>query len=125
MSLQNKTVLICDDSILVRKQLKDIISGCGISHIIEASDGSQAVELYKEHKPDLAFLDIIMPIKDGSTATAEIVAFDPNATVVIVSSIGTQGLLKQTVEAGAKDFVQKPFTASQIQKVISSRLEES
>ena len=70
------------------------------------------------------FLDIVMPIKDGVTAVQEIIAGDPNAQIIIVSSVGTQQQLKSAIEAGAKDFVQKPINAEQIKAIVAAKFDE-
>lgn len=114
MSIDEGKVLICDDSILARKQIKDIISIVGCPKIFEASDGESAIEIYKEHKPDLVFLDIVMPKKDGNIAIEEILAFDKDAVIIIVSSVGTHTQLRCALEAGATDFIQKPINKVQI-----------
>ena len=125
MKLDNSKILICDDSILARKQLKDLISTMGDPEFIEASDGQGAIDKYKEAKPDLVFLDIVMPKKDGNIAIQEIMSLDPDATIIIVSSVGTQSQLKCALEAGAKDFIQKPLDRNQIKNLIESFFERS
>lgn len=107
MSMENAKILITDDSILARKQLKDIISTLGSPVFIEAVDGQDAIDKYKESKPDLVFLDIVMPKKDGNAAIREIMEFDSEANIIIASSVGTQSQLKFALEAGAKDFIQR------------------
>ena len=114
MSIDNGKVLICDDSILARKQIKDVIALAGNPTILEASNGESAVQIYKDEKPDLVFLDIVMPKKDGNMAIEEIMAFDKDAIIIIVSSVGTQSQLKCALEAGATDFIQKPFSKEHI-----------
>lgn len=123
MSIENAKILITDDSILVRKQLKDIISTLGSPVFIEAVDGQDAIDKYKESKPDLVFLDIVMPKKDGNAAIKEIMEFDSEANIIIASSVGTQSQLKLALEAGAKDFIQKPLDKDQVLKVVSKFLE--
>ena len=123
MLLKDAKVLIGDDSILARKQLKDVLSTMGAVHFIEAVNGKEAVEKYIAEKPDIIFLDIIMPIKDGIHAVQEIIAEDPSAQIIIVSSVGTQQQLKAAIEAGAKDFIQKPINADQIKTIVSTRFE--
>lgn len=123
MSIEDIKILITDDSILARKQLKDIISTLGTPTFIEAKDGQDAIDKYKENHPDLVFLDIVMPKKDGNTAIEEIIAYDPKATIVIASSVGTQSQLKLALEAGAKDFIQKPLNKEQVLGVIQRFLE--
>ena len=123
MTIDNMKILICDDSILARKQLKDIISTLGTPTFIEASDGQGAIDKYKETTPDLVFLDIVMPKIDGNIAIQEIMAFDPNATIIIASSVGTQSQLKCALQAGAKDFVQKPLDRQQVLDLVNKFLE--
>ncbi len=123
MSMENAKILITDDSILARKQLKDIISTLGSPVFIEAVDGQDAIDKYKESKPDLVFLDIVMPKKDGNAAIREIMEFDSEANIIIASSVGTQSQLKFALEAGAKDFIQKPLDKDQVLKVVSKFLE--
>ena len=72
MKLEDAKILICDDSILARKQLKTMISSFGACNVIEAENGQEAIDLYIKHSPDLIFLDIVMPIKDGHSAISEI-----------------------------------------------------
>lgn len=122
MSIDEGKVLICDDSILARKQIKDSIAIAGSPTILEAADGESAVELYKEHKPDLVFLDIVMPKKDGNIAIQEIMAFDKDANIIIVSSVGTLSQLKCALESGAADFIQKPINKIQIIDAVNKYL---
>ena len=121
-----KTVLICDDSILARKQLGDVIRKFDSEiEIVQATNGEEAVEKYKEVHPALTFLDIVMPKMDGITAVKNIVEYDEDADIVIVSSVGAQTQLKAAIEAGARDFVQKPFSESQVDKIVRAHLEEA
>ncbi|MBQ1473145.1 MAG: response regulator [Lachnospiraceae bacterium] len=109
------TILVGDDSILARKQLKDILVGIQDNlEFVDASNGQEAVDKFKEVHPDIVFLDIVMPVKDGIAATAEIIADEPKAKIIIVSSVGTQTQLKAAIESGAKDFIQKPIRAEQV-----------
>ena len=123
MNIDNIKILISDDSILARKQLKDIITTLGTPIFLEASDGQSAIDQYIENKPDLVFLDIVMPKKDGNIAIQEIMNFDPNATIIIASSVGTQSQLKCALQAGAKDFIQKPLDQQQVIEIINRFLE--
>ena len=116
-------IMIIDDSILARKQLKDVLSTMGFHNFFEANNGEDAVSLYKEIQPDIAFLDIVMPKKDGIAVVKELHDFDKNAYIVMVSSVGTQKQLKSAIEAGAVEFVQKPFNEAQIQAIIHARIE--
>ncbi len=124
MDLNGKKVLVGDDSILARKQLIDTIKGYGEgATFIEAKNGQEAVELYKENSPDICFLDIVMPVMDGVAAVKNIVEFDKQAIIIIVSSVGTQSMLKAAIDAGAKDFIQKPIEKEQVEHVLEAHLE--
>ena len=114
MKFDDTKILISDDSILARKQLKDILSQFGTPTFLEAANGQDAIDIYKKESPSLVFLDIVMPIKDGNAVIHEITDFDPDATIIIVSSVGTQSQLREAIEAGASDFIQKPINADQI-----------
>lgn len=123
MDLSGKKVLIGDDSILARKQLADVVRAYGDGvEIIEAKNGEEAITKYKESHPDLAFLDIVMPVKDGIGAVKGIIAEDANADIIIVSSVGTQSQLKAAIEAGAKDFIQKPIDEEQVSHILDAHL---
>ncbi|MCF0131166.1 MAG: response regulator [Pseudobutyrivibrio sp.] len=123
MDLNNTKILICDDSVLSRKQVMDAVNSFaeGATYI-EAKNGDEAVALYKEHHPHLVFMDIVMPEKDGTTALSEIISYDSDALVIVISSIGTQGQLKMAIENGAKDFIQKPIDRAQLKRVLEARL---
>ena len=123
MKINEMKILISDDSIPARKQLKDIISALSTPAFFEATDGQSAIDKYKEINPDIVFLDIVMPRKDGNIAISEIMSYDPNATIIIVSSVGTQAQLKCALEAGAKDFIQKPIDSQQVIDVVTKFLE--
>lgn len=113
-------ILVCDDSILARKSLCGILQGYGYTNISEVSNGEDAVNYCRENAPDLIFLDIVMPIKDGVTATAEIMADNPGCTIIIVSSVGTQTHIKEAIKAGAKDFIQKPIDEDLLKQVLEN-----
>ncbi|MBR1864734.1 MAG: response regulator [Ruminococcus sp.] len=110
MVVQDLKVLICDDSMFARKKLNMTIADIGVKEIYEAADGEEAVEKYKAHRPDVVFMDIIMPKVTGIEALKQIIEFDPDAKIVMASSVGTQGHLKEALRAGASDFLQKPIS---------------
>ncbi len=120
MEQKTMKVLVCDDSILIRKKLKDCLLDCGCVEVIEALDGQNAIDLYKEHKPNLVFMDIVMPVKTGIEAVKEIVEFDKSAKIVMASSSGTKTHLKNALEAGAYEFIQKPFEESTIKNILEN-----
>lgn len=119
MSAESLKVLICDDSMLIRKKLKTALASMGVSEVFEASDGEQAVNVYKEKKPDLTLMDIVMPKMSGVDALKAILAVDSHAKVVMASSVGTQENLKDAINAGAFDFLQKPVTDDQLKALIT------
>ncbi|MGL4343633.1 MAG: response regulator [Cellulosilyticaceae bacterium] len=118
MKLQEMRVLVSDDSLLMRKKLKDMVAAMGVGEVLEASNGQEAIDLYKEQEPDMVFMDIIMPEKTGIEAIQEIMEAYPNAYIVIVSSIGTKNKLKEAIKAGARDFLQKPIQQDKVEEMI-------
>lgn len=122
MSQSNLKMLVCDDSILARKSMTAMLNSFGYDNVIEVSNGEDAVNRYKEEKPDIVFLDIVMPVKDGITATKEIIEFDRDAKIVVISSVGTQTHLREVIKAGAKDFIQKPVDQDLLKQVIDHNL---
>ncbi len=112
------TVLVCDDAIFMRTMISDILSQAGYEIIGEAETGVQAVEKYKQLKPDLVTMDIVMPDMGGIDAVREIVKIDPNARVLMCSAMGQQALVVEATQAGAKDFVVKPFQPSRVLEAV-------
>lgn len=119
MDINKAKILICDDSILARKQLKDVILTIGTPAIFESKDGEESIEIYKTEQPDLIFLDIVMPKVDGKEVLRQILEQNPKAKIVIVSSVETHEVLMETLKLGAIDFVQKPFSELQIINALS------
>ncbi len=124
MKITEITVLLCDDSPLVRKKMCEFLGRVGITAIYQAEDGEQAVEMYKEKKPALVFMDIVMPKKTGIDALREIKEFDPGARVVMASTVGTQKNLINAIKEGAFEFLQKPVKEDDILKVINLMLKD-
>ena len=122
MSESNVKMLVCDDSILARKSMTGMLNSFGYENVFEVSNGEDAVNKYKAEKPDIVFLDIVMPVKDGITATKEIIEFDPDAKIIVISSVGTQTHLREVIKAGAKDFIQKPVDQDLLKKIIEHNL---
>jgi two-component system chemotaxis response regulator CheY len=124
MTGEKKKVLICDDSLLIRTQLKDFIGGLDQNiEIIEAWDGKVAVDIFAEHRPDLVFLDVVMPNENGISCLKRIREIEPQALVVMLSSSGTPQMLKEALTAGACDFVQKPWTEANISQILTKFLD--
>lgn len=118
------TVLICDDSVLIRKRLKDYLEKCKCEEIVEAENGTVAVQKVREQKFDLIFLDIVMPDKDGIEALEDIMKIQPETKVVMASSAGTKSHLKKALELGAFDFIQKPISLEAVATVVEKVLKE-
>lgn len=115
----SKRVLIVDDAAFMRMMIKDILTKNGYEVIGEAENGNQAVEKFKELQPDLVTMDITMPEKDGIEALKEIKAYDSNAVVIMCSAMGQQAMVIDAIQAGAKDFIVKPFQADRVIEAIS------
>lgn len=109
-----KNILICDDAAFMRMMIKDILTKNGYDIAGEAENGQVAVDKYSEVKPDLVMMDITMPEKDGIQALKEIKAKDPSANVIMCSAMGQQAMVIESIQAGAKDFIVKPFVADRV-----------
>jgi two-component system chemotaxis response regulator CheY len=116
-------VLVVDDAIFMRNMLKDIFNDDQFEIVGEAANGVEAVEKYKELRPDLTTMDIVMPFKSGIEATKEILALDKNALVVMCSALGQESLVMEAIEAGAADFVVKPFKPDDVHRVVQKVLQ--
>jgi two-component system, chemotaxis family, chemotaxis protein CheY len=116
-------ILIADDSSFIRYGLRKLLSESGF-HVLEADGGTKAIQLYKDERPDAVLLDITMPDLDGLSALREIRRLDPRARVAMVTGMGQQSIVLQAIQAGASDFVVKPFEAGRvlaaIQKLVAS-----
>ena len=124
MKAKELKILVCDDSVLARKNLAGNLKKCGIENILQVSDGQSAVDTYKAEHPDIIFLDVVMPVKDGITSLKEVMEFDSDAVAVMVSSVGTQMHIREAVKIGARDFLQKPATLEQNTSIIERVLRE-
>lgn len=117
-------ILVVDDAIFMRKMISDIIEGNDMEVIGEADTGALAVEKYKELKPDLVMMDIIMPEMNGIDAVRQIMLNDPQARIVMCSALGQQALVQDALAAGARDFLIKPFNPSRVLEVVSKILNQ-
>ena len=111
-------VLVVDDAAFMRMMVKDILSKNGYEIVGEAENGMKALEKYQELKPDLVTMDITMPEMDGITAVKEIKKVDPAAKVVMCSAMGHQAMVIEAIQAGARDFIVKPFQADRVLEAI-------
>ena len=120
-----KRVLIADDAAFMREMLRDILTEGGFEIAAEAIDGNEAIELYQEHTPDLVMLDIVMPRKSGLEALKEIMGLSPGACIVMCSALGQETLVMDALEAGARDFIVKPFKPDKVLEVVGKAMEKS
>jgi two-component system chemotaxis response regulator CheY len=116
------SVLIVDDAAFMRMMIKDILTKNGFEVIGEATDGVQAIEKYKELSPDIVTMDITMPEMDGITALKEIRIIDSNAKIIMCSAMGQQAMVIDAIQAGAKDFIVKPFQADRVLEAIKKTI---
>ena len=113
-----KRVMVCDDAAFMRMMIKDILVKNGYEIATEAENGLKAVEQYPDAKPDLVLMDITMPEVDGIEAVRRIKALDPNANVIMCSAMGQQAMVIEAIQAGAKDFIVKPFQADRVLEAV-------
>ena len=113
-----KSILICDDAAFMRMMIKDILTKNGYEVAGEAENGAIAVSKYEETKPDLVLLDITMPEMDGIQALKQIKAKNPAANVIMCSAMGQQAMVIEAIQAGAKDFIVKPFQADRVVEAV-------
>ena len=111
-------ILVVDDALFMRNMLKDIFQRAGYEVVGEATNGVEAVELCRQLRPDLVTMDIIMPLKSGIEALQEIVSSQPEMRVVMCSALGQESLVLEAVQAGARDFIVKPFKEDRVLEVV-------
>ena len=116
--MSDKNILLVDDAAFMRMMLKDILTKNGYNVIGEAENGAQAVEKYKELKPNLVVMDITMPEMDGIQAAKAIKAADANALIIMCSAMGQQAMVIEAIQAGAKDFIVKPFQPDRVLEAV-------
>lgn len=116
--VMGKQILICDDAAFMRMMLKDILVKEGYEVVGEAVNGADGVEKYNSLKPDLVTMDITMPDMDGITALKNIKQCDPSAKVIMCSAMGQQAMVVESIQAGARDFIVKPFQRDRVIEAI-------
>ncbi|HET6760892.1 MAG TPA: response regulator [Gemmatimonadaceae bacterium] len=116
--MSSSTVLVCDDAVFMRTMVSDILSQAGFTVVGEAENGKQAVEKYQQLRPDLVTMDIIMPEMGGIEAVKKITQMDPGARILMCSAMGQQSLVQEALQAGARDFVVKPFQPSRVLEAV-------
>ena len=118
-------ILLCDDSMTVRKKMGNLLQSLIQCNIYEATNGDEAIQSYQDLHPDLVFMDIMMPQKDGIEAVKGIIAKDPSAKIIMLSSVGTKNNLQEALKAGALDFVQKPCEEARLKIILDTYRKEA
>jgi two-component system chemotaxis response regulator CheY len=120
MSSRGSTkILVVDDALFMRTILKDILQSNGFTNILEAGDGAAAIDAYRKNRPDLVTMDINMPGTDGIQALKSIIAIDPTAKIIMVTSVEQKQIVQEAIKVGAKDYVVKPFDRAMVAAVLS------
>lgn len=117
-------ILIVDDSKTSRRFLRNMLEEAGHQIVGEAGNGQEGIDKYKQLKPDLVTMDITMPVLDGIEAVGEIMEYDADAKVIMVTAAGQKTNMVEALKRGAADFIQKPFESEVILKVVEKVLEE-
>jgi two-component system chemotaxis response regulator CheY len=117
-------ILVADDASFMRQIIREILESDGHEIVAEASDGIQAVEEWKKHHPDLVTMDIVMPRRSGIDAVRAIAAIDATARVVMCSALGQETLVTEALQAGASDFIVKPFKPDAVLATLRRVLEK-
>ena len=117
-------ILVADDASFMRQMIKEIVESEGHEVVAEASDGVEAIDKYKAHHPDVVTMDIVMPRRSGIDAVKGILELDGTARVVMCSALGQETLVTEALQAGAKDFIVKPFKPDAVLKTLAKVLEK-
>ena len=118
----SKKILIVDDAAFMRMMLKDVLTKNGLEVVGEAENGVKAIEKYNELNPELVIMDITMPEMDGIQAVKEIKKINPNAKIIMCSAMGQQAMVIESIQAGASDFIVKPFQPERVIEAINKVL---
>lgn len=113
------SVLLCDDSRALRMVTSQLLRDNGFEVVGEAADGLESVKKFKLLKPDVVLLDLVMPNRDGKQALTEMLAHDPAAKVVILSSLGAQNDIEECLKKGARSYLQKPIDPDALKRVLT------
>ena len=116
-------ILVADDASFMRQIIREILESEGHEIVAEASDGVQAVEAWKKHQPDLVTMDIVMPRRSGLDAVRAIIAIDASARIVMCSALGQETLVTEALQAGALDFIVKPFKPDAVLATVRKALD--
>jgi len=118
------TVMIVDDELFFREMLRDVLKNAGFKLVVEASDGVEAVAMYRKHRPHVTVMDIFMPEQNGIDAIKEIISFDPGAKILIFTGMGFDEDVEMALKVGARDLILKNYLPDEITEVINRMLTE-
>jgi two-component system chemotaxis response regulator CheY len=117
-------ILVADDASFMRQMIREIVEEEGHEVVAEASDGVEAIEQFKKHHPDVVTMDIVMPRRSGIDAVKGIMEIDPTACVVMCSALGQETLVQEALQAGARDFIVKPFKPDAVTATLRKVIEK-
>ena len=117
-------ILVADDASFMRQMIREIVESEGHEVVGEAADGVEAVDEFKKLHPDVVTMDIVMPKRSGIDAVRSIIAVDATAVVVMCSALGQETLVTEALQAGARDFIIKPFKPDAVLETIKKVLEK-
>ena len=120
--MMDKKILVVDDALFMRAMLKKILKDGGFDYILEALDGEEACRIYEDEKPDLVLMDISMPTLNGIEALKRIREMNPRAAVIMCSAVGQDAMIMEAMDAGALEFIVKPFKPEHILKPVKAAL---
>ena len=116
--MKSLKIVIADNESVIRMDVREMLEEAGHEVVGEAVNGKKAVELARRYKPDLCILDVKMPEMDGISAVKEIKKVDPNAKIVMCSAMGQQAMVIEAIQAGARDFIVKPFQPDRVLEAV-------
>jgi two-component system chemotaxis response regulator CheY len=117
-------ILVADDASFMRQMIREIVEEAGHEVVAEASDGVEAIDQFKKHHPDVVTMDIVMPRRSGIDAVKGIIEIDPSACVVMCSALGQETLVQEALQAGARDFIVKPFKPDAVTATLRKVIEK-
>lgn len=118
------TVLVVDDALFMRTTISNMFEQWGFEVVGQATNGKQAVKMYRELQPDLVTMDLTMPVMTGLEAVKLIMPEFPDAKIIMITALGQQRFIVDAIESGAKDFITKPFNPNQLKAVIDNLFKE-
>ncbi len=120
-----KTALIVDDIAFARRVVKDILIAAKYTVVAEAANGNEAIQMYRQYKPDFVTMDVIMPVKGGIEAARKILEEDDKAKIIMVSALSHEQVLMEAINAGARDYILKPFSPDDLLKAVEKVLQQT